>query len=235
MERRSPKIRKRSNFIGAVLFVAALTGLAAYLRYSDYDTLKLSRQTYYFISGTVYGPILYIIFCVTRPVFFPVSMLRVLAGGIFGFWGGIAYTIIAENLSANTSYAIARFLGSFIPKERLRFFKKYKSRLNKNGFDVVLIMRLAYLPFDLVSWGSGAMRVKWPDYSMATLVGILPGIFAVVSFGASIEIEEFLINADNIKFAHIIDVKQAITSATLLIITLGIAHLLHRKQIIAEP
>jgi uncharacterized membrane protein YdjX (TVP38/TMEM64 family) len=63
------------------------------------------------------------------------------------------------------------------------------ARLRRNGFMTVLLMRLLLLPFDPINYLAGFMRVGWPAFTMATILGILPTAFAFVSFGAAIDMQ----------------------------------------------
>lgn len=62
--------------IGAFLYYKSLTGK---------DNFSLIQDLYYFITGTVYGPLVYIVFYAVRPlIFFPATLLTFLSGLLFG-------------------------------------------------------------------------------------------------------------------------------------------------------
>ncbi len=64
------------SLIGAFLYYKNLTGK---------DNLSLIKDLYYFITGTVYGPLFYIVFYAFRPlIFFPATLLTFLSGLLFG-------------------------------------------------------------------------------------------------------------------------------------------------------
>lgn len=44
-------------------------------------------------------------------------------------------------------------------------------------------MRLLGVPFDLVNYGCGILKVARPPYAIATLLGIIPGMTAFVLIG----------------------------------------------------
>jgi uncharacterized membrane protein YdjX (TVP38/TMEM64 family) len=51
---------------------------------SGKDNLMLIKDLYHFITGTVYGPIVYIVFYAVRPlIFFPATLLTFLSGLLF--------------------------------------------------------------------------------------------------------------------------------------------------------
>lgn len=144
-----------------------------------------------FFTTTMWGPLVYMILYVIRPlILFPATLLTALSGALFGLWWGIFYTIIGENASANFAYWIGRF---FSKDWRLEdsVLGKWIEPLRKNSFETVLLMRLFYVPFDLTNYGAGVIGAKWKQYFIATLIGILPGLTTFVALGAAVDIEEF--------------------------------------------
>ena len=64
--------------------------------------------------------------------------------------------------------------------------EKLQSVLEKNGFTVVLVLRLIPLfNFDLISYAAGLSKVKKSHFLIATVIGIIPGTFAYNFLGAS--------------------------------------------------
>ena len=51
----------------------------------------------------------------------------------------------------------------------------------------VLTMRFIFLPYDLVNYLAGFLKIDWKPFLLATLLGSLPGGFSFVLVGASIE------------------------------------------------
>ncbi len=147
-----------------------------------------------FFTTTMYGPILYMILYTVRPIIlFPATLMTALSGSLFGFWWGVVYTILGENTSANLAYWIGRFFGRDLRLEDT-LIGNWVEALRKNGFETVLLMRLFYVPFDLTNYGSGIVRVPWSKYTLATLIGIMPGLITFVALGAAVNINEFQMN-----------------------------------------
>ena len=48
-------------------------------------------------------------------------------------------------------------------------------------------MRLLFLPYDLVNYVCGALRITWSSFLLATALGSLPGTVSFVLLGASLE------------------------------------------------
>ena len=107
---------------------------------------------------------------------------------MFGPWLGILLTMIGENISANISYVVGRYftadlLNYFSTKKR--FVPRLTCKIQDNGFLTVLIMRLTFLPFDLVGYSSGMCNIKQKDFALATVIGTIPGLLTFVFLGGS--------------------------------------------------
>lgn len=134
-----------------------------------------------------WGPIAYIVLYTIRPlILFPGSVLTGMSGLLFGPFLGILYTAIGANLSAVFAFLLARYFGgSFVSKTDSGWMSKYNKKLEENGFVTILIMRLIYLPFDLVNFGAGLTSIKLRDFVAGTILGTLPGSLTFVLLGAS--------------------------------------------------
>jgi uncharacterized membrane protein YdjX (TVP38/TMEM64 family) len=149
------------------------------------ETLKgIIRQ-----SGA-WGPLIYITAYAFRSlIFFPASILTITAGILFGPWLGILLTMIGENISANISFVVGRYFTADLLKyfsTKKRFVPRLTCKIQDNGFLTVLIMRLTFLPFDLVGYSSGMCNIKQRDFALATVIGTIPGLLTFVFLGGSI-------------------------------------------------
>ncbi len=136
-----------------------------------------------------WGPIFYIIFFTIRPLtFLPATVLTVTGGLLFGPLQGLIFVLIGENLSANLSYIVGKYFGGEIVRKmsaHSQHLHWLDCRLYENGFMAVLVMRLIYLPFDLVGYFSGMCKIRQWDFALGTAVGILPGTVSFVLLGSS--------------------------------------------------
>lgn len=146
------------------------------------DTLK---QIIHFADNSPWGPLIFIILYFLRPIFiFSASLLSIAAGVLFGPIWGVVYTIIGANLGASLAYLIGRFfIKDFI--DGTTKFQNYINRMKNNSFATVFIMRLAYIPYDLVNYLSGSLGINYLSFVSATILGSLPGTISFVLFGAS--------------------------------------------------
>lgn len=183
--------KKKINVKKLILFIIWMIIFALAIQYYikwDIPLLEYPEKIQETIkSYGKWGPILYIIVYAIRPIiFFPATLLTTVSGALFGPIGGIIYTIIGENLSANFAFILGRYFGRhFVAEHERGWVKKIDQKIQKNGFMTVLFMRLLYFPFDLTNYGCGLTSVRHRDYALATFVGILPGLITFVLLGAS--------------------------------------------------
>lgn len=181
------------RLMALVFWLLLVGGYVWYIRQSGQapgDVLAGLRD---FLSTSFFGPIIYIVLYTFRPlVFFPATGLSVLGGYLYGPLLGLVYSSIGAILSATLAYSVGRFFGTgfFKPEDDAsHFVARYTRFLRANGFEAVLLMRLIYMPYDLVNYLSGLVRVSLGGFVLATLLGNLPGSLTFVLFGSAIGAE----------------------------------------------
>jgi len=137
-------------------------------------------------SYGLFSPIVYIILFTFVPLtLFPDSILAIAGGMCFGMVGGFIYTIIGAMFGGTLSFFLAKILGhkvfnNFIKKD----LSNLENALKKRGFVLVFILRLIPLfPFDVISYAAGFSGVKFKDFALATILGIIPGVFVFINIG----------------------------------------------------
>lgn len=140
----------------------------------------------YINSFGVLSPIIYIIMFTLVPLtLFPDSILAVAGGMAFGLIYGTLYTIIGAVFGATLSFYIARFLGRDVVNKLVHGKGKwFENGVEKKGFFVVLMLRLIPLvPFDIISYGAGLSKIKFKDFLLGTVIGIVPGVLVFSNLG----------------------------------------------------
>lgn len=136
----------------------------------------------------LFAPIIYVLCFAILPIFlFPVPVLAVVAGAVFGLFAGSLYTIIGAMINSVLMFYIARFLGF---RTVSAFTQNSKSKILKTlgepggKFSLILILRLMPLvPYNALNYACGVMNVSLRDYVVATFVGIVPATFIMVNLG----------------------------------------------------
>lgn len=198
------------------------------------STVEILAAVYAYASGNPYAPLLYIgLYAVRSLTFFPAMWLTVAAGSLFGFGLGVACTVVGENLSAAIAYAIARFFGTAPTEpdeETVQELTPFRRALQTQSFPTVIVLRAAYLPFDLVNYGCGLLRVPWWPYFFGTFIGILPPMLTFVSFGASVKFQALVHRLDDLEPMDLLDARQLAISLVLLAVSAIIVWFAHRYR-----
>lgn len=179
--------RHWSKAIALILWLALLGLYFWYTRQNNLTLADSVSSLADLLTNSFFGPLLYILIYAGRPLlFFPATILTLLGGFLFGPIG-ILYTIVGSNASAMVTFGIGWFLGEDVLKdeEKSGVIQKYTRRMRENSFETVLIMRLIFLPYDLVNYVSGFLKINWKAFLLATAVGSVPGTVSFVLFGAS--------------------------------------------------
>jgi uncharacterized membrane protein YdjX (TVP38/TMEM64 family) len=176
----------------AILFFWGVV-VVAYFVYSTRQglgPLEVVNQVVQVLQTSAWGPLLYILLYTLRPILlFSAALLTVAGGLLFGpIWGWL-YATIGANSGAMVAYGLGRVLGkgALENSQSDSFFQKYADRMRENAFDTVLTMRFLFLPYDLVNYLAGFLRIDWRAFLLASFLGSLPGSIAFILFGASLE------------------------------------------------
>lgn len=175
-----------------LLVIIFLLGLAFLsLRLFNIDFSRVSQEDFknWVESLGIWGPIIYIIVYVFRPlILFPAGVLSATAGVIWGVVLGFLYLQIAANISSLVEFLIARYFARDIIAKYLKGkLLNLDKKIERQGFLTVLLIRLIpNVAWDIQNLSLGLTKVKFRDYFLATLIGIMPGSFAFVFFGSSL-------------------------------------------------
>ena len=215
--------------LGALAFWLLLLG--GYWWYVRANGLTLSDGVYRLtelLTGTFWGPLLYILLYAVRPlIFFPATVLTLLSGFLFGPLVGVLATVVGSNSSALVAYGVGRYFGRGLLEgdEEAGRVRRYMERMRENSFETVLLMRLLFLPYDLVNYAAGFLRIDWKAFLLATAIGSIPGTISFVLLGGSFGTLDELLAGD-----IALDPVMLGASVLLIVISIGISRTLSRRE-----
>ncbi len=219
--------RNIPKLVAVFFWLSLIIGFNYYRVSNDLSYQDILMEMLTFFTSTAYGPLIYMVLYALRPlILFPATILTALSGALFGFWWGVLYTLIGENLSANFAYWIGRYFGNDFKLEKTAI-GKWVEALRKKPFESVLFMRLFYVPFDLTNYGSGILKIKWSSYFTATLIGIVPGLTTFVALGAAVDLDKF--RTDGITFDAFNPAFLAL-SVGIFVVSIMISNYLKKKK-----
>jgi uncharacterized membrane protein YdjX (TVP38/TMEM64 family) len=178
-----------SRLIALAFWLALIGGYWWYVRTYELAPAESLQLLATFLTGGTLGGMAYVVIYVLRPlILFPATLLTLLGGFLFGPIWGVIYVVIGSNGSAMAAYFVARFFGQDLLQEKegsQGFISRYAQRLRDNSFETVLLMRLLFLPYDLVHYVAGFLRIDWRAFLLATAIGSIPGTISFVLLGSS--------------------------------------------------
>jgi uncharacterized membrane protein YdjX (TVP38/TMEM64 family) len=115
--------------------------------------------------------------------------IALLAGFIFGKWFGALILIIGMTIGATILYMFGNyFLKEVIKEKFLNRFKNLEIKFKKSEFFYLLAYRLiGGIPFALSNVIPCIFYVKVSNFFWATLIGLTPQLFLLVSIGSGLE------------------------------------------------
>jgi len=171
-----------------VLLVVIIAGAAIVLRATplgEYFDRERLLETLTAVRSSVWAPLAYVVgYAAATALALPGSVLTIVGGAVFGFgWGALLVTVGA-NVGASAAFLLARGLGrDGIERLLGRRLAGLDRATAQHGFVGLLILRLIPLvPFNALNFGSGLTAMRWRDYALATVIGILPGTLVYVFF-----------------------------------------------------
>lgn len=237
------KAKKIKLFIG--LFYILSVSIFLYFFFSkfslqeitSYEFIKNNRNYFFELrqSNLIILAILFILFSIIW-VFAAGfgSPLAIFAGFIFGKWLGLIFLVFGMATGATILYIFANyFLKEIIRDKFLNKYKNLEEKFKKSEFIYLLIYRfVGGIPFALSNILPCIFNVKISNFFWATLFGLVPQLFLMISIGSGLE----KIIDQNLEAPSIIDLITSpeiyipiIAMAVLLIITIFVRNLFYKK------
>jgi len=215
----------RTAFLAVGFWLLILLVVRQYMQANALTFTDLADQLSRLLRETWYGPLLYVVVYIIRPlILFPASLLTILGGSVFGLWPGFAYVLFAGTASSTLPYLLGRWFTSDQQQTQGEsILQRFIGMLKRHPFQAVLTMRLIYLPYDAVSLVAGSLAIPFLIFLLATALGNVAGTLSFVGIGASIEGD--LTTGD-------VSLNPAVLafSVVVLIVSLALSRVLNRSQ-----
>jgi phosphatidylserine/phosphatidylglycerophosphate/cardiolipin synthase-like enzyme len=170
-------------FAGLITIALSLTPLGSWLAPEHIaDILPLRAG----LAGPLILAVAYLAGCM---ILIPVTLLALATFLIYGPLWGLAYSALGIATGAAATYAIGRRLSPDTVRRLSRSrINRISGELVRKGFLGMLTLRLLPLAsFSLVSYMAGAARVRFGDFTLSTVLGLAPLLFAVAIFADRLE------------------------------------------------
>ena len=159
---------------------------------TSYEFIKNNRDYFFGLKQTNLF-LISLIFLISSIVWFVMAgfglPVALLAGFIFGKWLGTFILIIGMTIGATILYIIGNYFFKDIIKEKFLIkFKNLETKFKKSEFIYLLAYRfIGGIPFALANVLPCIFNVRVSNFFWATLIGLTPQLFLVVSIGSGLE------------------------------------------------
>ena len=176
--RRGRRVWIRLAAAGALLLVLGAVWLWTPLR--DYlDVQRLTALVEPHRSAWYALPLVACAFIVLNHLLFPLTVLVLVTGMVFGPWLGSAYGLAGALASAAASFALGRALGAGgVEKLAGRKARHIGQVIGENGVLATFLIRKVPAPYAIVNLMVGASSIRFLDFMLGTFLGV--GVLVVV-------------------------------------------------------
>lgn len=170
--------------------VAYALGLQKYLTLGAIVEHRVALQSFvdsYLVSAVLIYALIYIaVVALSLPA---AALLSIFGGFTFGWLVSAPVTIVAATIGAVIMFQVVKTsIGSAVAGRAGPFVTKLSDGFSKDAFNYLLFLRLVpAFPFFAVNAVAGICRVDLKTFTIATLIGIIPGSFAFAWLGRGLD------------------------------------------------
>lgn len=180
---------KRMNYIKIAVIIAIAVASFFVVRNISLEEIKT-----WVLGHGAWAAVIYIATFVVLPIFFfPVPVIVLAGGTIFGLFNGTLYTMIGVLINTPIMYFIGRFLlkdfvHNFVDNHMSEKLRNALKSTNQKVLALVLfIIRLSPIfSYNLVNYISGVTEIKFLPYILTTIAGVLPGVIVFINIGENV-------------------------------------------------
>ncbi|AZA09251.1 TVP38/TMEM64 family protein [Corynebacterium pseudopelargi] len=169
----------------AIIAVIALCVIVAFVDAPSLATLQQWATS----TGAWFPALFFLLYVLITQFPIPRTVMTLSAGVLFGPKLGIALALAATTCSAALSLLLVRSLFGpvVIPLLRHPQLDKINARLEQRGWLAVTSLRMiAAVPFSILNYAAAFSAVGVVAFSLATLIGSMPGTVITVILGDSL-------------------------------------------------
>jgi uncharacterized membrane protein YdjX (TVP38/TMEM64 family) len=181
------RLNARLKTILSFIIIGTLTLLPAFVFFgASSQSLQVAIASF-----GLFAPVAYIVLFALLPVvLFPVAVLAVAGGLLFGLAWGSVYTIIGASVNCALMFLLSRSVGQKRVQSLVeqRVSPSWQVRLKqadgRSGFLLLFLLRLIpAVPYGLINYAFGLSKMRFVPYMFASVVGIIPGTLVYINLG----------------------------------------------------
>jgi len=174
------------KIIGFVAILGLLAVAAFTLPVADWFT---SLAEWIDANRSISWLVFMLVYIVATVLILPGSLLTLSAGFLFGLGFGFALVSAASVIGACCAFLLGRYFARDWVAEKISGNAKFSALDNAvrdKGFVIVLLTRLSpVFPFSLLNYALGITAVRFPNYALASWLGMIPGTLLYVYLGSA--------------------------------------------------
>ena len=186
VKRRCVPIQPNVKKLFAIAAAAALVLLSFHAGTITPEQLQIALESLGPLAAVGYIGV----FALLPAFFFPVAVLALAGGLLFGLLWGSVYTFIGAILNCALMFLLSRYIG----REKIRCLiqrklpaqwqKRQDGLGGKDGALLLVILRLIpAVPYNLINYAFGLTDMKLSTYLLFSAIGIIPGTLAFINIG----------------------------------------------------
>ncbi|WP_315118528.1 VTT domain-containing protein [uncultured Clostridium sp.] len=156
----------------------------------DIRNIKIDDLVDYISTYGKFAMLCFLIICLLKPLLIcvPSAMFSIIGGILFGPIIGFILSMVGFFLSGTVAFSIARFLGQSKISQMLKGrAADINANIEKNGFKMLLLLRLPpVLPYDPLSYTCGLSKIRYRDFILASIIGVVPETLCYSVMGRNI-------------------------------------------------
>lgn len=185
-------MRKKRTYIKLCLaLVVLLLCVLVGMRHNILNMINLDGIKDYIDSYGHFSALIFILLFSLRTllVIFPYTLFVILGGSIFGSGKAFIYSLISAFICSTLSFFISRFAGKELIGRRIKGkIEGLNLKIEKHGFKIIFFMRISIIfPFDILNFAAGLSKIRYRDFILATLLGIIPETFSLTYLGSNLD------------------------------------------------
>ncbi|MFT5562701.1 MAG: putative membrane protein YdjX (TVP38/TMEM64 family) [Candidatus Azotimanducaceae bacterium] len=175
------------NFTRILMAIILVVALAAVWYFDFFEYLTVERLRAFKDTLGPWAPIAFVLAFVVGELLQVPSVFWVLCAGlIWPWWFALPLSLFAALLAATVAFLVARHvLGDRFHEKLPQGFEALNRGLENSPLKAVVMIRLTTFLHPVVHWVLAASPISLPLFLIGTLLGILPGVVALIFLGQS--------------------------------------------------
>ncbi len=184
--------RRGRDYLKLAAFLLLVAGAAYLLFFTPTGTLFRTHEGRKALVGKLdvlvqaagpLGPVLFIFIYALCVLILPATPFTIAGAVIFGKFQGMLYNLAGDSLGASISFFLGRYFLHGVARGFLETRMPWLDRkAAEDGFSVIFYLRIFWFPFIVLNYAAGATRIRFRDYLLGTVLGLLPPVFIFTYF-----------------------------------------------------